>query len=87
MVNTSQVRAQLTSRTEDGSIKIKTTTLSNNGTLLTAVIVSLVLAGLLSIVGLFILFYVLYTAFTRFSKDSDHIVKYAAKYHQSYLKP
>ena len=50
-------------------------------------IVSLILAGLLSIVGLFILFYVMYSAFTRFSQDSAHIVKYAAKYHQSYLKP
>ena len=51
-----------------------------------AVIVSLVLAGILSIVGLFALFYVLYEAFTTFSRDSAHISKYSDKYHQDYLK-
>lgn len=52
-----------------------------SGALLAAMIVSLVLAGILSIVGLFALFYVLYSAFTTFSKDSAHISKYASKYH------
>lgn len=73
-------------RTEDGSLKIKTSSLSDNGTLFTAVIVSLILAGILSIVGLFALFYVLYEAFTSFSKDSAHISKYADKYNKTYLK-
>ena len=41
-------------------MKIEHDELSDNGALLAAMIVSLLLSGILSVVGLFILFYVLY---------------------------
>ena len=73
-------------RLEDGTLEITNDDLQDNGTLFTAVIVSIILASILSIFGLIALFYVLYTAFTTFSKDSAHIGKYATKYNKDYLQ-
>ena len=74
-------------RLEDGTLEIiNDDQLLDNGTLFTAVIVSIILASMLSIFGLISLFYVLYTAFTTFSKDSAHIGKYATKYNKDYLQ-
>ena len=67
-------------RNDDGTLSVTTSSLSDNSTLLVAVIVSLILAGILSVFGLFLFFYALYNAFSKFSKDNAHMSSYTSKY-------
>ena len=60
--------------------------LSDNPTLLVAVVVSLILAGILSFFGLFIFFYALYNAFIKFSKDNAHMASYTSKYEHDWRR-
>ena len=64
-------------RNDDGTLSVTTSSLSDNSTLLVAVIVSLILAGILSVFGLFLFFYALYNAFSTFSRDNSHMANYA----------
>ena len=66
---------------------IKHRVITDNGTLFVAVIVSLLLSAILSIIGLGAVIFALHHAFTVFSKDSKHIKKYALKYHNDKLLP
>ena len=70
---------------DDGDLFIKHRVISDNGTLFVAVIVSLLLSAILSVIGLGAVIFALHHAFTAFSKDSKHIKKYAAKYHNDKL--
>ena len=72
---------------DDGVLKTKHRVITDNTTLFIAVIVSLILSGIFSLIGLVAVVHALHYAFTLFSKDSKHIKKYAVKYHNDKLVP
>ena len=67
-------------RDSEGNIVESIVSLKSKQALLAAVIISIVLSALISIIGLVVMVYALNKAFKIFANDSKHIKKYSENY-------
>lgn len=69
-----------TSTDDLGNVIVKEVKIGDNGALLAAIVISIVISSILAVVGTVISVYALNKAFSLFSQDSEHIRRYAKRY-------